>query len=111
MAMHNTTGCAVPLTWLLLESQLTVDLIANAKMMINIRKVRGKCAIRVYYNSGGKIVDRVGDIPGYGTVWYKPTGIANILLMLTGTKKFRVVSDSEVANYFRMVLLDKEVRF
>ena len=37
--MHNTTGCVVPLTWLLLESQLTMDLIANAKMLVKIRKV------------------------------------------------------------------------
>ena len=38
VAMHNTKR-AVPLTRLLLESQLTLDLIANAKMLVNIRKV------------------------------------------------------------------------
>ena len=79
MAMHNSTGQAVPLIWFLLDSESTVDLIANPKMLLNIRKVRGKDAIQLHCNSGDKIVDRVGDLPGYGTVWYKPTGNANIL--------------------------------
>ena len=39
MAMHNATGRLVPLTWLLLDIQLTVDLIANPKMPLNVRKV------------------------------------------------------------------------
>ena len=81
MAMYNATGRAVPLTGLLLESQFTVDLIANPKMLLNTSKVQGEDAIRVHCNSGANIVGRVGDLPGYGTVWYKPTGIANILLM------------------------------
>ena len=68
VTMHNNTGCAVTLTWLLLDSQSTVDLIANTKMLVNIRTVQGKDSIRVHYKSGVKIMDRVGDLPGYGTV-------------------------------------------
>ena len=56
-------------------------------------------------------MDRVGDLPGYGTVWYKPTGITNIFLMSMATKKFRVVFDSEGRNVFRMVFPDRGVRF
>ena len=109
--MHNNTGCAVPLTWILLDNQLTVDLIANVEMLVNIRAVRGKDAIRVHYNIGVKIVDRVGNIPGYVTVWYKPTEIANILSVSRATRIFRVVFDSEGGNFYWMVLPDKEVRF
>ena len=47
-SMHNATRQAVPLTWLLLDIQLTVDLIANPKMLLNINNVRGKDAIRVH---------------------------------------------------------------
>ena len=36
VAMHNSTEQAVPLTWLLLDSQLTVELIANTRMLLNI---------------------------------------------------------------------------
>ena len=97
--MHNATGRAVPLAWLLLDSQLTVDLIANSKMLLNIRKVRSEDAIRVHCNSGVKVVDRVGDLPGYGTVWYELTGIANILSMSRATKNFWVVFDIEGRNF------------
>ena len=48
VAIHNATGQAVPLTWILLNSQSTVDLIANPKMLLNIRKVWGEYAIRVH---------------------------------------------------------------
>ena len=88
VTIHNATGRAVPLTWLLLNSQSTVDLIANPRIFLIIRKVRSKDAIRVHCISEVKVVDRVGDLPGYGTVWYEPTGIANILSMSRATKKF-----------------------
>ena len=97
--MHNNTGRAVPLTWFLLDSQLTVDLIANAKILVNIRKVWGKDAVRVHCNSGFNIFDKVGGLPSYVTVWYKPTGIADILSMLRETNKFRAVFDSEGGNF------------
>ena len=62
VAMHNSTGRAVPLTWLLLDSQLTVDLIANPRMLLNIRKVRSKDHMRVHCNRRVKVVDRVSDL-------------------------------------------------
>ena len=57
----------MPLTWLLLDSQSTVDLIYNTRMLLNIRKVRSKDAIRVHCNSRFKVMDRVGNLPGYRT--------------------------------------------
>ena len=110
MAIQDATGRAVPLMWLLIDSQSTVDLISNPKMLLNISKVRDEDAIWVHCNSGFKIVDRVGDLLGSGTVWYEPTGIANILSMSRATKKFRFIFDSEGGNFFRMILLDREVR-
>ena len=78
---------------------------------MNIRKVRGKDAIRVHCNSRVDIVDKDDDPPGYRTVWYELTGIANILSMSRSTKKFRVVFEIECGNCSSMVLLDREVRF
>ena len=66
--MHNATSCAVPLTWLLLDSQSTVNLISNAKILLNIRKVRGEDAIKVHCNSRINILDMVGDLSVYETV-------------------------------------------
>ena len=68
-------------------------------MLLNIRRVWSKDTIRVYCNRGVKVVDRIGELPGYGTVWYEPTGIANILSMLRAAKKFRVIFDSEGKNF------------
>ena len=78
--------------------------------MLNIKKVWSKDTICVHCNSGFKVMDRVGDLPGYRTVYYKPTGIANILSRSGATKKFRVIFNSEGGNFFRMVLPDSEVR-
>ena len=96
--MHNATRQAVPLTWLLLDSQSMVDLIANPRIFLNIRKVQSEEAIRMHCNSEVKIVNRFGDLPGYRTVWYKPTGFANILTMSRATNKFRGVFDSKSSN-------------
>ena len=111
MVIHNNTGQAVPLTWLLLDNQSMMDLIANPRMLLNIRRVQSEDAIRVHCNSGVKVVDRIGDLPGYGTVWYEPTVIANIMSMSRATKKSRVIFDSEGGKFFMMVLLDREVKF
>ena len=107
VVMYKDTKRAVPLTWLLLDSQSTVELISNPRMLLNIRRVRRKDAICVHCNSGVKVVDRIGEIPGYGTVWYEPTGIANILSMSRVKNKFRVIFDSEVGNCFKVVLPDR----
>ena len=56
-------------------------------------------------------MDRVGDLTSYVTVWYKLTGITNILSMSRATKQIRFVFDSEGGNIFRMVLPDREVIF
>ena len=61
-------------------------------MLVNIRKVQGKDSIQVHCNIQVKIVDMVRDLPGYGTVWYEPTGMSR------ATNKFRVVFDSKVGN-------------
>ena len=109
--MHNNTGRLVPLIWLLLDSQSTVDLISNPMMLLNIRKVRSEDTVHVHCDSGVKVVDRVGNLTCYRTVWYEPTGIDNILSMLRPTNKFRVIFDSESGNVFRMVLPDRKVKF
>ena len=111
VAMHNATGRAVPLTCLLLDSQLTVELTPNPRIFLNIRRVRSEDTIRVHCNRSFKFVDRVGNLPGYRTVWYELTGIANILSMSRATKKIPAIFNSEGGNFFRMVLPDREARF
>jgi hypothetical protein len=42
----------------------------------------------------------VGDLPGYGTVWYDPQSIANILSLKRVKSKYRVVFDSDGGSKF-----------
>jgi N-acetylmuramoyl-L-alanine amidase len=39
----------------------------------------------IHCNAGATSTNLVGDLPGYGEVWYHPNGIANIL-SLAGVK-------------------------
>ena len=71
--------------------------------MLNISKVRGKDTIRGNCNSRVNIVDSIGDLLGYGTVYYEPTGTANILSMSRAMRKYRVVFDSESRIFFQDV--------
>ena len=109
--MHNNTGRAVPTMWLLLNSQLIVDLITNPKMLVNIKVVRDEGAIQVHYNSGSKLINQKSKLHGYDTVWYKPTGSMNIILMSRVTRKYLVVFDFKGRDFFRMMLSDHEIRF
>ena len=67
-------------------SHSTVDVFYNARLLQNIRKVNK--TIDIHYNAGVGSTDMLGDLPGYGTVWYHPTGIANILSLSRAIKIF-----------------------
>jgi hypothetical protein len=51
-------------------------------------------------NAGLSHTNMVGDLDGYGTVWYNPKGIANILSLSQVEKKYRVTYDSAIAKTF-----------
>ena len=68
---------AIPKTWILLDSQSTVDVFSNPRLLTNIRDV--KKSLTLYCNAGKAIVTKKGDLKGYGMVWFYPEGIANIL--------------------------------
>jgi hypothetical protein len=67
----------VPKTWILLDNQSTVDVFNNGALLNNIRK--SKTFMDIHCNAGVTSTNMVGDLPGYGTVWYHPIGIAKIL--------------------------------
>mmetsp|Transcript_23507 Transcript_23507/g.34276 ORF Transcript_23507/g.34276 Transcript_23507/m.34276 type:complete len:160 (+) Transcript_23507:371-850(+) len=65
--------------WTLLDSQSTVDLFCNGKMLKHIKMVN--TWLQIYSTGGTTHTNQVGFLEGYCWVWYHPKGIANILLL------------------------------
>ena len=86
--------------WIFQDSQSTVDVFYNARLLQNIRKVNR--TLDIHCNAGVVSTDMVGDLPGYDIVWYHPTGISNILSMSRAIKIFMITYDSANGNEFRM---------
>jgi len=82
----------IPLSWILLVSQSTSDMFCNLKMLGNIQEA--KCQLVLHCNGGTVLVSKKGDLKGYRTVWYYPTGIVNILSFNNVQKKYHVTFDS-----------------
>eukprot|EP00957_Ditylum_brightwellii_P123784 9436065-Ditylum_brightwellii.AAC.1 len=78
--------------WVLLDSQLTVNVFSNPALLVNIRKARH--TLDIYCTAGKSSTDMIGDLPGFGTVWYYAKGIANILSLSKVAKLFKVMFDS-----------------
>jgi hypothetical protein len=89
----------IPPTWILLDNQSTIDVFNNSDLLENIRQTTRK--MHIHCNAGVAITDMVGDLPGYGTVWYYPDGVANILsLSRVCEAGYKVVYDSTNGNKF-----------
>jgi hypothetical protein len=99
----------VPSSWILLDNQSTMDVFHNADLLKNIRTGDGH--MDIHCNAGVTSTNLIGDLPGYGQVWYHPNGIANILsLKRVKTRGHRVTYDSSKANEFHVHKADGTIR-
>jgi hypothetical protein len=74
----HTRG-SLPSSWILLDNQSTVHIFSNSELLKNIRTVDRRVSVQC--NAGTTTTNMVGDLKGFGEVWYHPHGIANILSM------------------------------
>ena len=74
--VFNQSGKTIRSFEVLLDSQLTCDVIINKAMVINIRDCVMILVLRT--QSGSCQITQIVDLPVVGTVWYYPEGAANI---------------------------------
>jgi hypothetical protein len=67
-------------------------------LLSNIRKSKGH--MDIHCSAGVTSTDLVGELPGYSTVWYHPSRIANILSLSRVKKHHRVTFNSLGGNEF-----------
>ena len=107
--LQSSVTSAVPNHWILLDNQSTVDVFQNAKLLRNIRKAES--FMDIHCNAGVASTNLVGELPGYGTVWYHPKGIANILsLARVRERGYTITFDSHNGNCFRVIKPDGSMR-
>jgi hypothetical protein len=89
----------IPKTWILLDNQSTVDVFHSPDLLKRIR-LSDDGHMDIHCNAGVTSTNLVGDLPGYGTVWFHPKGIANILSLNKVKEKYCVTYDSLGGNAF-----------
>ena len=77
---------------------MTVDVFSNKKLLTNISDI--KCTLTLYWSARKASIQSKGDLKGYGTVWFYPDGIANILSLCNIQKKYKVTYDSSLKTGF-----------
>jgi hypothetical protein len=107
-AIHHQGGTPISRSWILLDNQSTVDVFCNGGLLENIRKVNKTMNIKC--NAGVTRTSWVGDLPGYGEVWYNKAGIANILSLSKVEDKYRITYDSSKEKQFVVHKDDGEKR-
>ncbi|VEU33958.1 unnamed protein product [Pseudo-nitzschia multistriata] len=91
------TGGVNP-NWILLDSESSCNLIANPDLLKNIRKAPKGQVMHIYCNSGVASTNLIGDLPGFGKVWFYKEGIANVLSLALVSDRFRVTMDTDCDN-------------
>jgi hypothetical protein len=105
--LNQPTG-HVPCDWILLDNQLTVDGFYNKKLLRNIRQADSH--MDIHCNVGVTSTNLIGDLPGYGPVWYHPNGIAKIISLARMKDQHRVTFDSDNGNRFTIYQKDGSIR-
>ena len=81
-----------------MDNQSTIDVFCNRCLLTNVREI-GK-VMNIRCNAGVTRTSMVGELNGYGTVWYNQKGIANILPLSQVEKKHHVTYDSAASKAF-----------
>ena len=95
-SFYQTNG-KIPRTWVLMVSQSMVDIFCNPDLLKNIQRTPE--GMRIHCNARSRITNLIGDFPGYGTVWYDPNTIANILSLRQVWDQYHISYDSSLRKF------------
>jgi len=98
--MNDKAG--IPDSWILLDGQSTVDVFK--KVLKNIHHARK--ALSLYCKARVTTVNKLGNLPGCGRIWFYEYGIANILSLNNLKKKYHVTYESTACDCFEVHKLD-----
>ena len=89
--MNNKQGHMIDQNRITIDSASTVSIFSNKKLLRNIRHCGTQRGLRVHSNGGFQDTHMIGDLPGFGPVWYNKESITNIL-SLAAVCKIRCVT-------------------
>ena len=106
--LETRHGVCLPLEWVLLDNQSTIDVFVNRRLLENIRWIDQY--MYIHCTVGVTRTNLVGELPGYGTVWFHPDGIANILSLGRVKTKYQITFNCDENNEFIVHKPDKSTR-
>jgi hypothetical protein len=103
--VENHFPNGIPDHYVLLDSDSTVSIFCNANLLTDIHEVDDPLYLET--NGGGyQISTQMGTIKDFGTVWYNPESIANILSLAQVRQARRVTMDTDESPAFHVHKLD-----
>ena len=81
--------------WILLDSVSTVNIFSNKSLLKNIRHCGSIEGLQIHTNRGIQTTHLIGDLLGFGPVWYDGGSLANILSLAAVQKKCRITMDTK----------------
>ena len=81
-------------SWILLDTQSNCDIFHNKRLLTNIVKVEGPGMVLKSNGNNMLRTNKMGEVKGYGRVWYNKDSLANILSLANVRKKFRITFET-----------------